>query len=522
MIFIIPLVLAIAGVALILTRRRYLALREKQPAQVIVKGDTYSESVDKTYNASLSRPKIEIVRQCCIIGAGRAAATTGIALASRNPEVQFCVVDTDERVINAWNSDTLPVFEPGLEEIFFDDQCINARSERGQGGSTDQIVFNNCERRRKLSNLIFSTNIHAAVSAAELIFLCIEMDSTGPIGTDPFAYLDTTLQAIAHASRGHKIIVQRTTAPYGVTAYIKKQLTCLSSPTAIFTTLVNPLFSLPGSLVHDTLNPDRIVIGHIYTPDSSGSCIAALKGVYTSFVPDERVVTMDAWSVELGRIGSMALLAQRGISASSLVSISRDTEAGVGRVGWIVGCDVLKGGSGRGGLSPWLRAEIRCLVYLARGRGMDVAGYWEGVLRMEEEGWRRDVGRLLSMFGGGIAKRKVAIICGMEGQEMEKVGVVLRELGEAGMGASVWSGDGEKKAEDVLRALKCDRDEIAVAGSLEDACSGCDAVIVCGMIMVRDEIWQRIANQMEAPKVLLDMTMGMDRMQMQQLGFEMV
>ncbi|KAL4878337.1 hypothetical protein BJY04DRAFT_221273 [Aspergillus karnatakaensis] len=594
MLFIIPLLLAIAGVAALLFRRRYLTsnAKAKQPPQVIVKGDTFSETVEVRPQAAARQNAVEDVQQCCIIGAGRIGATTGIILASKNPDIQFHIVDTNRTLIDAWNSssdtDTLPISEPGLEEIFFDDSAISVSIPDPDPGSginiADEVVFQKCRRRRKLPNLSFSTNIPAAVAASEVIFLCLEMDSTGPIEANPFEYLTQTLQTIASASQGQgqgqgradKIIVQRGIAPYGVTAHIKTQLTSLSSstststpkptPTALsrsrsrskakakatFTVLTNPVYppSVSASLVSAMLNPPRVLIGHIFSPTSSTQALSVLESLYTSVVPRERIVTMDAWSVELGCIASGAMAAQQWISLAALGRLCGldGVEARGGKVSFLatgllsspvciggaegMQVEVAMGGHERGvgcgfgfgfGMMA-ARAEVSCLVALARERGVDdLAGYWEGVLRVQERGWEVSVGRLLGKLDGSLTESRVAVVCGTEGYWKEMSAVVVRYLEEAAVGVIVWKGD-PLRADDTEILLEngdVSGDNV-VKGSMEDTCSGCNAVVVCGAVKVEDEIWQRIARRMKGPKILLDMANGTNPRRMRQAGFEVM
>jgi UDPglucose 6-dehydrogenase len=67
-------------------------------------------------------------------------------LASKNPHLTVTVVDCNPTRINAWNSKTLPIFEPGLSDLI--------SSVRGK-------------------NLYFSTDIERALMDAQLIFLCV-------------------------------------------------------------------------------------------------------------------------------------------------------------------------------------------------------------------------------------------------------------------------------------------------------------------------------------------------------------
>lgn len=98
-------------------------------------------------------------------------ALTAIALASKNPSVHFSVVDKDASLIAAWNSDHTPIFEPGLEDILFEDGQIQEKAlyvlSHGYEG----------RRRRRLANLTFSSDINTHISEANIIFICVDTPS---------------------------------------------------------------------------------------------------------------------------------------------------------------------------------------------------------------------------------------------------------------------------------------------------------------------------------------------------------
>uniref|UniRef100_A0AAZ3PEW6 UDP-glucose/GDP-mannose dehydrogenase N-terminal domain-containing protein n=1 Tax=Oncorhynchus tshawytscha TaxID=74940 RepID=A0AAZ3PEW6_ONCTS len=52
----------------------------------------------------------QINRICCI-GAGYVGGPTCSVIAHMCPEIHVTVVDVNESRINAWNSDTLPIYE---------------------------------------------------------------------------------------------------------------------------------------------------------------------------------------------------------------------------------------------------------------------------------------------------------------------------------------------------------------------------------------------------------------------------
>ena len=51
------------------------------------------------------------------IGAGYVGGPTMAVIADRCPNVRVTVTDINAERIGAWNSDRLPIFEPGLDEV---------------------------------------------------------------------------------------------------------------------------------------------------------------------------------------------------------------------------------------------------------------------------------------------------------------------------------------------------------------------------------------------------------------------
>uniref|UniRef100_A0A2K6DLB4 UDP-glucose 6-dehydrogenase n=1 Tax=Macaca nemestrina TaxID=9545 RepID=A0A2K6DLB4_MACNE len=86
------------------------------------------------------------IKKICCIGAGYVGGPTCSVIACMCPEIRVTVVDVNESRINAWNSPTLPIYEPGLKEV--------VESCRGK-------------------NLFFSTNIDDAIKEADLVFISV-------------------------------------------------------------------------------------------------------------------------------------------------------------------------------------------------------------------------------------------------------------------------------------------------------------------------------------------------------------
>ena len=117
------------------------------------------------------------------------------------------MVDINPEIVDAWNSDTLPLYEPGLSEILL------AVRERGHN-SVCGFSFNegHCANRLTNCNLTFSANVEVAVAEAEMIFLCIDTPtkSAGPgegLALD-ITNLKAAVRTIARVAMTDKIIVE--------------------------------------------------------------------------------------------------------------------------------------------------------------------------------------------------------------------------------------------------------------------------------------------------------------------------
>ena len=66
----------------------------------------------------------------CCIGAGYVGGPTMAMIAKQCPDIEVRVVDINEARIAAWNSDELPIYEPGLKEVVCDCLLYTSPSPR--------------------------------------------------------------------------------------------------------------------------------------------------------------------------------------------------------------------------------------------------------------------------------------------------------------------------------------------------------------------------------------------------------
>ena len=167
------------------------------------------------------------LHQIAVIGTGYVGLTTGTCLAHLGHFV-ICV-DNDLEKLASLEIGIMPIYEEGLSELV--------------------------SRQKESGRLTFSSDILAAVSNAEFVFLCLPT----PQGEDGFADL-SAIKAVVRQISGHllpeTIVVNKSTVPVNSALLVRDML---DNPQ--IHVVSNPEFLREGSAIADFLNPDRIVIG---------------------------------------------------------------------------------------------------------------------------------------------------------------------------------------------------------------------------------------------------------------------
>ncbi len=321
----------------------------------------------------------------CCIGAGYVGGPTMAMIAKQCPDIQVHVVDLNAKRIAGWNSDVLPVYEPGLDEV--------VREARGR-------------------NLKFSTEVDAAIAQADMIFISVNTPTkTFGMGAGRAAnleFIEKCARQIARVSRGHKIIVEKSTLPVRTAEAVGRILSSADNE-ATFDVLSNPEFLAEGTAVQDLLNPDRVLIG-----GESAKAIETLASIYARWIPREKILTTNLWSSELSKLTANAFLAQRVSSINAISALCEATGADVDEVARAVGTDsrigpkFLKASVGYGG--SCFQKDILNLVYLCEHFGLrEVAAYWEQVVSMNDFQKRRFGERIVKTLFNTVSDKHIAI-----------------------------------------------------------------------------------------------------------------
>jgi UDPglucose 6-dehydrogenase len=310
-------------------------------------------------------------------------------IAKNCPQHRVVVVDINEQRINAWQSDRLPIYEPGLDDV--------VQAARGK-------------------NLFFSTEINGHIAEADIIFVSVntptKMFGQGAGKAADLQYWEKTARQILENSTTGKIVVEKSTLPVR-TAEAMERILNTNGSGLHFDVLSNPEFLAEGSAIRDMEDPDRVLIGGRETPTGQAA-VQALADIYANWVPRERILTTNLWSSELSKLVANAFLAQRISSINAISALCEKTGADVDEVARAIGMDsrigpkFLRASVGFGG--SCFRKDILNLVYLSEYYGLkEVAEYWEQVIRLNEYQERRFATNMVSAMFNTVAGKRIAL-----------------------------------------------------------------------------------------------------------------
>src|SRR4030095_9148053 len=248
------------------------------------------------------------------IGAGYVGGSTMPIIASHCPEHRVVIVDINEVRIAAWQSDQLPIYEPGLDEI--------VRQTRGR-------------------NLFFSTETNRHIAEADIIFVSVNTPTKtfgqGAGRAADLQYWEKTARQILENSSSSKIVVEKSTLPVR-TAEAMERILNSNNRGLHFDVLSNPEFLAEGTAARDMQQPDRVLIGGRQT-ESGQRAVDQLVALYETWVPRDRIITANLWSSELSKLVANAFLAQRISSINAISALCEKTEADINEVVAAIGHD---------------------------------------------------------------------------------------------------------------------------------------------------------------------------------------
>mmetsp|Transcript_9042 Transcript_9042/g.24217 ORF Transcript_9042/g.24217 Transcript_9042/m.24217 type:complete len:496 (+) Transcript_9042:108-1595(+) len=459
-----------------------------------------------------THPKLGVrLNRICCIGAGYVGGPTMATIALKCPHIQVVIVDLNEARIAAWNSDNLPIYEPGLPEI--------VKACRGK-------------------NLFFSTDVKKGIEDADIIFASVntptKITGVGAGRAADLRFIESVGRTIAEHSTRSKIVIEKSTVPVKTAAALDRVLSANESSGSgtvgkRFWILSNPEFLAEGTAMKDLEAPDRVLIG-----GQQEEAIKVLVDIYANWVPRDRILTTNLWSSELSKLVANAMLAQRVSSINSIACLCQRTGADVSEVARAIGYDsrigpkFLQASIGFGGAC--FQKDILNLVYICEQFGLnEVAAYWQQVVDMNEYMKTSFTKRIIQALFNTVTKKKICIF----GFAFKKDTGDVRETPALTVtdmllqdGAEVYIYDPKVKKEDAItefgyHGVKVDESRLHFTSTPEEAAEGAHAIVV---LTEWDEFktypYAQYYSKMMKPAFVFDGRNLLDHAALEKIGFE--
>lgn len=219
--------------------------------------------------------------RCTVFGTGYLGATHAAGMAELGHEVLG--VDIDPGKIAKLSAGEIPFYEPDLAEMLRDNLAAG--------------------------RLRFTTDYDQAADFADVHFLGVGTpQKKGEYGAD-LRHVHSVIDELVPRLRRTSVIVGKSTVPVGTAGELAQRARRLAGADVDVEIAWNPEFLREGLAIHDTLHPDRIVVG--VQPDSIHA-EAALRELYGRLIDDGvPFLLTDLQTAELVKVSANAFLATK-------------------------------------------------------------------------------------------------------------------------------------------------------------------------------------------------------------------
>ena len=427
-----------------------------------------------------------------VVGTGYVGLVSGTCIAETG--VNVACVDIDETKIEKLNNGIIPIYEPGLEDIY----------------------KKNVEKGR----LEFTTNLGASIKDADAVFIAV---GTPPDedGSADLKYVLGVAREIGKNMDHYLVVVTKSTVPVGTSEKVKQAIweeLEIRGEKIPFDVASNPEFLKEGSAVNDFLKPDRIVIG-----TESKRAQKVMQRLYKPFVLNGHpILFMDITSSEMTKYAANSMLATKISFINDIANLCEIVGADVDNVRRGIGSDPRIGnkfiypGTGYGG--SCFPKDVQALI-----RTADEFNYSLDVLKaVEKVNYRQKevlFNKLYKRFDGNLRGKKFAM-WGLsfkpKTDDMREAPslVIIEKLLEAGASVVGYDPVAMHEAERILG------DKISYAKDEYDALIDADA-----LILVTE--WSefrlpnfRVMEKLLKNKIIFDGRNIYDPEELAELGFE--
>lgn len=258
-----------------------------------------------------------------MIGTGYVGLVSGVCFAEFGFDVTC--VDKDAGKIERLEQGEVPIYEPGLDALIADN--------------------------RKAGRLAFTTDLAAAVSAADVVFIAVGTPTRRGDGHADLSYVYAAAEEIAHALEGYTLVVTKSTVPVGTGAEVRCILQQHAPASAKFDVASNPEFLREGNAIEDFMRPDRVIAGV-----DSARAQEALHALYQPLSSQKTpIVFSDIETAELIKYAANSFLATKISFINEMALMCEKTGANIQHLARGLGLDerigarFLQPGPGYGG-----------------------------------------------------------------------------------------------------------------------------------------------------------------------------
>ena len=405
-----------------------------------------------------------------VVGTGYVGLVVGACFAETGNDVTC--VDVDAAKIDGLRQNVIPIYEPGLEELV--------------------------ERNQREGRLSFTTDIAAAVSTSEVVFIAVGTPPDEDGSADLTHVLDVAT-AIGQHLAAETLVVTKSTVPVGTAEKVRAAVA--QHARFPFHVCSNPEFLKEGAAVEDSMRPDRVIVGA--DSDRARTIIAEL---YAPFVRTGKpVLFMDVASAEMTKYAANAMLATRITFMNEIANLCERVGANVDSVRRGIGSDPRIGASflfpGPGYGGSCFPKDVQALATIAAAHGAPMR-IVEAVHAANERQKERLFEILSTTLGGAVAGRRIALW----GLSFKPRTDDMREAPSLVLIERLLAAGARVVAHDPAAMREARRrlgDRIAYADNAYDACAGADAlVVVTDWNEYRHPNFERMRGALATPVVI--------------------
>jgi UDPglucose 6-dehydrogenase len=318
-----------------------------------------------------------------VLGTGYLGMTHAACMASEGFEVLG--FDIDAGKVARLNAGDVPIFEPGLEEL------ISAGLSSGR--------------------LRFTTSYAEAAAFGDVHFVCVGTPQRRDGHGADLSQVEACIDGLAPGLTRPCLVVGKSTVPAGTAAALAERLAAKAPAGSAVELAWNPEFLREGHGVHDTLSPDRLVIGV-----TSAAAEATLRTVYApqldAGIP---LFVTDLATAELAKVSANAFLATKISFINAVAEVCDAAGADVTMLSSILGADprigdaFLRPGLGFGG--GCLPKDVR--AFLARAAELGAGDALAFLREVDAINLGRRTGMVnlaCEVAGGSIAGKAVGVL----------------------------------------------------------------------------------------------------------------